>query len=109
MPASTDVLKSAYSAATRPDTWLPTCTVTVADAMPVAVTFGAMRPLSTLAVSYVGADFPEHDSAATAAATTQTLVITGYKHPPCAKVKVVAGLVAGEANGRKQANVLGLR
>ncbi len=35
----------------RPDTWLPTCTVTIAESEPEAVTFEVIRPRSTLAVS----------------------------------------------------------
>src|SRR4051795_9961894 len=37
----------------RPDTWLPTCTVTSADTVPVAVTRAVIRPRSTLTVSYL--------------------------------------------------------
>ena len=39
----------------RPETWLPTCTVTSAESVPVAVTRATMRPWSTLTVSYLSA------------------------------------------------------
>ena len=50
-PFFTSDSKSAKSASMRPETWLPTCTVTIADSVPVAVTFAAMAPRSTAAVS----------------------------------------------------------
>ena len=34
-----------------PDTWLPTCTVTSAESVPVAVTFATTAPRSAEAVS----------------------------------------------------------
>src|SRR6266545_8049161 len=37
----------------RPDTWLPTCTVTSAESVPVAVTFATTLPRSTSAVSSI--------------------------------------------------------
>ena len=43
--------KSAYSSAIRPDTWLPTCTVTSAVSVPVAVTRPVTSPRSTRAFS----------------------------------------------------------
>ena len=43
--------KSACSSAMRPDTWLPTCTVTRADTVPVAVTRATRSPRSTRALS----------------------------------------------------------
>ncbi len=44
--------KSAKRASMRPETWLPTCTVTSAERLPVAVTLAAIAPRSTAAVSY---------------------------------------------------------
>ena len=38
----------------RPETWLPTCTVTSADSVPVAVTLATIGPRSTTVVSYFG-------------------------------------------------------
>ena len=45
-PFFTGELKSAYQASMRPETWLPTCTVTIAETVPLAVTFAAMGPWS---------------------------------------------------------------
>ena len=49
-PFLTWLLKSACSSAIRPETWLPTCTVTKADRVPVAVILAVMAPLLTKAV-----------------------------------------------------------
>jgi len=38
----------------RPDTWVPTWTVTSADKVPVAVTLAVIGPRSTTVVSYFG-------------------------------------------------------
>ena len=43
-PFFTGELKSTKIFAMRPETWLPTCTVTIAESVPVAVTLAAMRP-----------------------------------------------------------------
>ncbi len=53
-PFFTRELKSAWSACTRPETWLPTWTVTSAESVPVAVTLPTMRPRSTAMVSSWG-------------------------------------------------------
>ena len=50
-PFFTGELKSALSSAMRPDTWLPTCTVTSADSVPVAVTCATIGPRSIATVS----------------------------------------------------------
>jgi hypothetical protein len=46
-PFFTGVLKSAYQASMRPETWLPTWTVTMAETVPLAVTFAARGPWSS--------------------------------------------------------------
>ena len=38
----------------RPDTWVPTCTVTVAESVPVAVTLATTSPRATLTVTNWG-------------------------------------------------------
>ena len=53
-PFLTVELKSARSSAMRPETWLPTWTVTSAERVPVAVTLATILPRSTLAVSICG-------------------------------------------------------
>jgi hypothetical protein len=50
-------LKSAWSLAMMPDTWLPTATVVTAETAPVAVTVWVTSPRSTWAVRYFGSDF----------------------------------------------------
>ena len=42
----------------RPETWLPTWTVTMAESSPEAVTLATTRPFSTLAVSNWSFCFP---------------------------------------------------
>src|SRR5689334_2641608 len=55
--------------AMRPDTWLPTWTVTSAESVPVAVTRATIRPRSTEAVSnFSSDDFFPHPTASTASA-----------------------------------------
>jgi hypothetical protein len=48
-PFFTGELKSTKISLIRPETWLPTCTVTSAESVPVAVTRATMRPRSTRA------------------------------------------------------------
>jgi hypothetical protein len=50
-PVFTEEPKSANSVPTRPETWLPTRTVTSGYTVPVAVTLAAMGPRFTVAVS----------------------------------------------------------
>ena len=50
-PFFTRVLKSTSSSWMRPETWLPTSTVTTGDSVPVAVTWLATRPRQTSLVS----------------------------------------------------------
>ena len=50
-PFFTGELKSTLISRSRPETWLPTWTVTSADSVPVAVTLATMRPRSTFTVS----------------------------------------------------------
>ena len=72
-PFLTGELKSARSSAMRPETWLPTCTVTMAERVPLAVTLATMRPRSSLVVSIcVLGLFPELPRQATTAATATT-------------------------------------
>jgi hypothetical protein len=51
-PFVTCELKSAPSFEMRPLTCAPTCTVTSAESVPLAVTFAVMRRVSTFAVLY---------------------------------------------------------
>src|SRR5262249_48095079 len=68
-PFFTSELKSAWSAEMRPDTCAPTCTVTSADKVPVAVTRATIRPRWTFAVSNSGGGLGPKTSARTPAAT----------------------------------------
>jgi uncharacterized membrane protein len=73
----TGELKSACSSAIRPETWLPTCTVTMAERVPLAVTLATIRPRSSLAVSiWVLGLLPELPRQITRAATRAAAVAT---------------------------------
>ena len=50
-PFFTGELKSTKISLMRPDTWVPTWTVTSADSVPVAVTFATIGPRSIATVS----------------------------------------------------------
>src|SRR5207253_5290066 len=63
-PRCTRLLKSAYSLAITPDTWLPICTVVTADSVPVAVTVMVMFPRSTFSVLYCSPVLPRLKQAA---------------------------------------------
>ena len=54
-PRRTCELKSANSDCTRPDTWLPTSTVTTADRLPEALTRETTSPRASGSVVYRGA------------------------------------------------------
>ena len=57
-PFFTGELKSAYSSWMRPDTWLPTSTVTTACRLPEVLTRETTLPRSATAVWYSGAASP---------------------------------------------------
>ena len=57
-PFFTAELKSAYSSWMRPETWLPTSTVTTACRLPEVLTRDTTLPISATAVWYSGASSP---------------------------------------------------
>src|SRR5512137_908580 len=65
----------------RPETWLPTWTVTMAESVPVAVTLATIFPFSTLAVSNwsLGLLVPEPRRQATTAAAASTTTATAME------------------------------
>src|SRR5439155_20761741 len=77
LPFFTGELKSASRLWMRPDTCAPTCTVTSAESVPVAVTRATTRPRSAFTVSNFGAADLREQPASASAANTMAAALPG--------------------------------